>query len=145
MKIEGPNRTQKAGAANRKDKVSGGDGAFGAMIAGEAQQAQQAAASQSIASVDSLLALQGAEDPTERASRGRMVRRADHVLAELERLRMGLLQGNLTVGNVIDIADVVAAHREKIMDPRLTAILDEIDLRAQIEIAKLRMTLDEGG
>ncbi len=143
MKIEGPGRTQKAGAAGKKDKVSGGDGSFGTMISGGPQEAQGAAASQSIATVDSLLALQGAESPTEKAARQRMHKRADNVLAELDRLRLALLGGNLTVGHVIDIADVVAAHRERIMDPRLTAVLDEIDLRAQIEIAKLRLALDQ--
>jgi hypothetical protein len=35
----------------------------------------------------------------------------------------------------------VASHREKIDDPRLVAILDEIDLRAQVEIAKARFSM----
>jgi hypothetical protein len=43
---------------------------------------------------------------------------------------------------VIDLADVVASHRERVSDPKLTAILDEIDLRAQIEIAKARKALE---
>jgi len=72
-----------------------------------------------------------------------MRHRADTLLNELDRIRMGLLSGSLTVGHVIDIADVVASHREKIMDPQLTAILDEIDLRAQIELAKMRLSLDK--
>ena len=54
---------------------------------------------------------------------------------------MALLTGTLTVGHVIDIADVVASYREKVMDPELTAILDEIDLRTQIELAKMRVAL----
>ncbi|HPF78465.1 MAG TPA: flagellar assembly protein FliX [Alphaproteobacteria bacterium] len=40
------------------------------------------------------------------------------------------------------MADVVASHREKINDPKLTALLDEIDLRAQIEIAKMRKAME---
>ncbi len=44
---------------------------------------------------------------------------------------------------MIDVADVVATHRDKIDDPGLTAIMDEIDLRAQVEIAKMRVTLDQ--
>jgi hypothetical protein len=74
-----------------------------------------------------------------------MVGRADNLLALLDSIRMGLLGGGLTVGQVIDIADIVASHREKVTDPQLTAILDEIDLRAQIEIAKMRMALDNKG
>jgi hypothetical protein len=71
-----------------------------------------------------------------------MKSRASHILDELERIRIGLLTGTLTVGDVVNVADVVAQHREKIMDPRLTAILDEIDLRAQVELAKMKMAMD---
>jgi hypothetical protein len=143
MKIEGPNRTQKTGAAAKKSGVKSADGSFGDMLTGGTEEAAQTAASQSIAGIDTLLALQGAEDPTARAARRRMTDRADTLLEELDGLRLALLTGNLTVGHVIDIADVVASHRERIMDPKLTAVLDEIDLRAQIEIAKLRMALDD--
>jgi hypothetical protein len=144
MKVEGPNRSQQTDQTRKKDKASAGDGSFGRLVAGdEAQEASGAGASQSIASIDTLLAVQGADDPAQRAARKRMRRRADTLLAELDRIKMGLLNGTLTVGHVIDIADVVASHREKIMDPQLTAILDEIDLRAQIELAKMRLTLDK--
>lgn len=145
MKIEGPNRTSAASGAKGKGKVSSGDGSFGDLITGGAQEARSAAATHSIASIDLLLAAQSVEDPTERAARKRMQVRADSILTELENMRIALLTGTLTVGHVIDIADVVAAHREKIMDPRLHSILDEIDLRAQIEIAKLCKALDNPG
>ncbi|MGB1077588.1 MAG: flagellar assembly protein FliX [Bdellovibrionales bacterium] len=42
----------------------------------------------------------------------------------------------------MDIADIVSSHKENIQDPELTAILEEIDLRAQVEIAKMRISLD---
>jgi len=141
MKIEGPNRTQQANQTQRKSKVSG-DGSFGDMMSGTAQSPAAAGATQSIAQIDALLAAQEVEDPTARAARRRMTARADTILDELERMRMALLTGSMTVGHLIDIADVVALHREKIMDPRLSALLDEVDLRAQIELAKLRMALD---
>ncbi len=144
MKVEGPNRTSQTDQTRKKDKASSGDGSFGKMVGtDETQEASGAGASQSIASIDTLLALQGADDPAQRAARKRMRHRADTLLSELDRIKMGLLNGTLTVGHVIDIADVVASHREKIMDPQLTAILDEIDLRAQIELAKMRLTLDK--
>ena len=92
--------------------------------------------------VDSLLAAQSVEDPTARAAKKRMRSRSMNVLDELEKLRMGMLSGSMTVGHMIDIADVVASHREKITDPSLTAIMDEIDLRAQVELAKMRVAMD---
>jgi hypothetical protein len=140
MKVEGPNRTQQSSSTQRKSRISG-DGSFGDMLADSADSAAGASATHSIAHIDALLAAQEAESPTERAARKRMHTRASTILDELEQMRMALLTGTLTVGHVIDIADVVAQHREKIMDPRMTAILDEIDLRAQIELAKMRMAM----
>lgn len=142
MKVDGPNSTQKTSQTQRKAKTSGGAGGFGDFLTEGTAETGGASATHSIAHIDTLLAVQEAENPTERAARKRMKVRADAILDELDRMRMGLLTGTLTVGHVIDIADVVAQHREKIMDPRLTAVLDEIDMRAQIELAKMRQALD---
>lgn len=144
MKIDGVGKSAEAGKSKKKDKVSGG-GSFGDMLTGAAGQSQGASASQSVARVDALLAVQETESPTERAARKRMTQRADAILSELEKIRMGLLMGTMTVGDVLNVADVVASHREKISDPALTAILDEIDLRAQIELAKIRVAMRQAG
>lgn len=141
MKIEGPSKTSGAGGSKKTGKV-GTDGSFEDFIASAPKGTQGPAVTNSIARVDSLLSVQGAESPTERAARRRMLDRSDDILKELDGLRMSILTGTMTLGQVIDIADVVASHRERVSDPRLTAILDEIDLRAQIEIAKARKALE---
>lgn len=141
MKIEGPSKTSGTSGSKKSGKVDG-DGSFEDFIAHAPKESAPAAATKSIARVDSLLAVQAAESPTERAARRRMHARGEDILKELDRLRLGILTGNMTLGQVIDIADVVAAHRERINDPKLTAILDEIDLRAQIEIAKARKAME---
>ncbi len=142
MKVDGPEKSRQAGQTGKKSKVSSGDGTFGSMLVGGAKEADAASAAHSVARVDALLSIQAAENPTERASRRRMHQRSERILDELDQIRMGLLTGNMTVGHVLNVADVVAAHREKITDPKLTAILDEIDLRAQVEIAKIRKALE---
>lgn len=142
MKVEGPGRTQGSSGVKKSDKTKAGDEAFGDFIASSAAPAAAATTTKSIAMVDTLLAVQAAEDPTARAARKRARDRSVSVLEELEKIRMGMLSGTLTVGHMIDIADVVASHRERISDPRLTAVMDEIDLRAQVELAKMRVALD---
>lgn len=143
MKIDGPNRTQQSGSTQKKSGVSGRGGAFGDLLTGGAEGPSGAGATHTIAHIDALLAAQETESPTERAARRRVVQRADSLLGALEQIRLGLLTGTLTVGHLIDIADVVAQHRDKVMDPRMTAILDEVDLRAQIELAKMRKALEQ--
>lgn len=145
MKIEGPSKpqaTEKTKKAGKSSKTSETESSFEAFVASGPKEAAPAAAAQSIAKIDVLLAVQGTEDPAQGAARKRMQMRAQSVLKELEKIRISLLAGNMTVGHVIDIADVIASHRERISDPGLVSILDEIDLRAQIEIAKMRKALD---
>lgn len=142
MKVEGPSGPRRS-ENTKKTETKKADGDFGQFIAEGAKEAPPASATQSIANVDALLAVQAVEDPTERAAKKRMRHRADNLLKELDKLKNALLAGTMTVGHVIDIADVVASHREKVSDPALTGILDEIDLRAQIELAKMRKALDD--
>ena len=141
MKVEGPSKTSGAGGSKKTGKVSA-DGTFEDFIASAPKGAQSAAPTQHIARVDALLSVQAAESPTERAAKKRMKERGEDILKELDGLRHSLLTGTLTLGQVVDIADVVASHRERVSDPRLTGLLDEIDLRAQIELAKARKAIE---
>lgn len=143
MKIEGPGKSQQTSKTKKSSKTDKGDSSFSDFLVDKSDQAKGTQAAQSITSADALLSVQASDDPGERAARQRMTNRADHILDKLERIRMHMLTGQLTVGDMIDIADMVARHRERVSDPALTAILDEIDLRAQIELAKMRVTLDE--
>lgn len=142
MKVEGPNKSSKSSGTKKKGNVSKGDTTFGDMVTGGAKEASGVSPTQSVARVDALLAVQATESPTERSARKRMTQRANMLLDELEGIKMGLLSGTLTVGHIVDVADVVASHREKINDPNLTSLLDEIDLRAQVELAKLKKAMD---
>lgn len=143
MKVSGPGKTQDASKTKKSSKAAETDGSFGQILSSKLEGAQGAQATQSIAQVDALLAVQEVEDPTQRAARKRMHFRAETILDELDKVRNAMLSGELTLGNMIDVADVVASHREKITDPALTALMDEIDLRAQVEIAKMRVALDK--
>lgn len=142
MKVQGPSGPQGPSKTKGKGSASQSDASFGAHMASGPKAAAPTQTTQSIAQLDALLAIQGAEDPTARAAKKRMRERSNTILHELDKIRLAMLGGTLTVGHMIDVADVVASHREKIMDPAMTAIMDEIDLRAQVELAKMRMALD---
>jgi Class II flagellar assembly regulator len=90
-----------------------------------------------LAGVSTVLALQGAPDSTERRARRRAVQRGDAMLDELEEIRLGLLLGAIPRGRLEQLAQLVRTRREQLDDPRLMAILDEIELRAAVELAKL--------
>ena len=92
-----------------------------------------------ISSLDVMLATQSVDNSLEGKAKKQAQKRASSILDRLDQLRLAIMSGNVTIGHMISIADVVASHRENITDPELTAILDEIDLRAQVELAKLKI------
>lgn len=142
MKVEGPKGTQGASKSKKSGGAGSSDVDFSQYISSGPQEASASVSAQSIAQLDVLLAAQGVGDPTEKAAKKRVRERAGNILGHLEKVRIAMLTGNLTVGHMIDVADVVASHRDKIVDPRLTAIMDEIDLRAQVELAKMRYAME---
>ncbi|MEZ5831462.1 MAG: flagellar assembly protein FliX [Dongiaceae bacterium] len=90
-----------------------------------------------LSGVSTVLALQGTPDSTERRARQRAVQRGDAMLDELEEIRLGLLLGAIPRAKLEQLAQLVRARREQVDDPKLMAILDEIELRAAVELAKL--------
>ncbi len=97
------------------------------------------AGSRAVGGVDALLSVQEMGDVLERESRARQ--RAGDILDRLDELRHGLLMGVLSRRQIENLARLVRLKRESVQDPRLIDILDQIELRAEIELAKYS-TLD---
>jgi hypothetical protein len=85
--------------------------------------------------VDALLALQEVAGEPNRRAQARQ--RGEDLLDRLDELRLALLDGRLPPATIARLVDVVAAQRVKIDDPRLVEVLDQIELRAAVELAKL--------
>jgi hypothetical protein len=84
--------------------------------------------------VNGVLGVQEVDDALAHASKGKL--RAQDILDRLDDLRIALLTGAISKERLLQLSRVVSAHRANITDPRLVALLDEIDLRAQVELAK---------
>ena len=85
-------------------------------------------------SIDALLAMQGIEDPVER--RKRSVQRGKGALDVLDDLKIGLLSGNFNAATVNRLRDAAASLKSTSGDPGLDAVLSEIELRVEVELAK---------
>jgi len=90
-----------------------------------------------MSTVEGLLALQEVEDSTTGQSRSRARKWGNDVLDGLERLRIGIITGVVPKAELERIASSVERQRAHTDDPALEAILDEIELRAKVELAKL--------
>lgn len=142
MKISGVGST-RASSTKRAEKTRRGDTDFadhlrGASDAAAEVEAQAVEAPTTLAGLDSLLAVQGV-DPDRGGGRGRqrLVRRGEELLDRLEEVRQGLLLGAIPKDRLSELARLVRSKREAGADPQLAAILDEIELRAEVELAKL--------
>ena len=87
-----------------------------------------------VADVSALMALQGVEDPMER--RRKAIRRGGGLLDRLDELKLALLQGEAGEAALDRLTRTLREERSQEPDPALNALLDQIDLRAAVELAK---------
>jgi len=85
--------------------------------------------------LDSLLTLQEVEEPNDQERRA--VQWGNEVLDKLEEIRLGLLLGELSRENLMSIREKIKQSRDSTLDAGLTQILNDIELRAEVELAKL--------
>jgi hypothetical protein len=133
MRIYGPNGTTLGSpAANSRRTSSSG---FALPDAASTPDARAATAPKAAANIDALLAMQGVEeDPVER--RKRSVQRGKGALDVLDDLKIGLLSGNFDASTVSRLRDAAAQLKSSSGDPGLDAVLSEIELRVEVELAK---------
>ncbi len=139
MKIDGPGSIRPTQSRARRPSRVATDGAFSSQIAVEPHSAVARANSAAPANaVDGLLALQEVPDAAGGRSRG-LARGAD-LLDRLDEIRHALLRGAISRERLAELHRHVQAKKTVVDDARLGAILDEIDLRASVELAKLGIT-----
>jgi hypothetical protein len=133
MRIYGPNGTTLGSpAANiRRTSSSGFSLPDDAAATSETRASVAPKAS---ANIDALLAMQGIEDPVEK--RKRSVQRGKGALDVLDDLKIGLLSGNFDASTVSRLRDAAANLKSSSGDPGLDAVLAEIELRVEVELAK---------
>ncbi len=94
-------------------------------------------ASASLAAVDSLLALQeagGLDDAT--SAPRRAVARGEKMLDILDDIKLSILGGQIPKSKLKRLLSVVEGQQTQVRDPGLADILDHIELRARVELAK---------
>jgi hypothetical protein len=137
MKVEGPGSLRNSGATKRAGHSNGSlAGAFARALHGSDEAAASGVnGAQATGAINPLLNFQEVEDSTSGPSKAKA--RAEDLLDLLDEIRHALLSGGLPESRLNALSQVVQSRREEVDDPRLVEILDEIDLRAQVELAKL--------
>ena len=134
MRILGPN-ANTAVTNNSGSRRIGAGGTF-TLNEGEPPRAAGApAALRTIGGIDALIALQGLEDATERRRQG--VKRGRLALDALDELKIALLGGTLSPATLNRLMSAASGLRNGSGDDGLDGVLGEIELRVEVEIAKM--------
>ena len=136
MKVSGTSGVGAAGAPGKARPAAGEGFQLGASpAAAGTAQAARAAGVAGVMSVDALLALQDIGGPLERKRRA--VKRAGRILDVLEDVKVALLSGDVSVNDLERLKQAVHDERLATDDERLEGVLNEIETRAAVELAKL--------
>ncbi len=129
--------TSRIGSSTVRRVTSGATSGDAFTVSDVASQprAQTIAAPGPIASVESILTLQSLDDSTSGRSKG--LDHGERLLDMLDEVRDGLLAGSIPRGTLNRLATAVSRRQEGFADPKLQGVLDEIELRARVELAKL--------
>jgi hypothetical protein len=138
MKISNVGSTRSKGPAGNR-KVSGKDGAFAEHLrdTGAVKDGAAAIDTPPIGGIEGVLAVQEVPDALDGRSRKQTVDRGEMILDRLDKFRLRLIEGAMPKAELVELAQFVRARRRATDDTRLNAIIDEIELRAEVEIAKL--------
>lgn len=132
MRIES---TARSSSVSARSGVNRGSAAGGFFIAEEqpVSHASGATPTAPTAGIDALLALQSVEDPL--FARKKAVRRGNALLDTLDTIKADLLLGQVSEGRLNQLMVLLGQARERSL-PELDPILDDIELRARVELAK---------
>ncbi len=141
MRISDSNPIKTAAEIRRRARAASVSGSSFADVLSALDSGADAPASLSditpTADVHTMLALQEVSD--DEVQRRQLLTRGQNLLDKLDMLRQQLLLGQVTLSTLSSLSSELASHRATASDPALLALLDDIELRAAVEQAKLEM------
>jgi hypothetical protein len=137
MKVESPNTTRGVGSARKSDKAKGRSDEFARALGEEGDEPTSVAAipTAPVNSIDALLSVQEMSGDDDRGKQAKA--RGEELLERLEELRQGMLTGHLSIDRLDALVGLISSERAATSDPGLAETLDEIELLAKVELAKL--------
>ena len=120
-------------------RQSGTGNSFSPEAGSDSPHSAETTGASTIQGIDALLVLQEVDGVEER--RARTARHGHSLLDLLEAVRIQLLTGDVSEGRLNELAGLVE-NRQSSGDPVLDSVLEEIELRVKVELAKLGRYLD---
>ena len=139
MKITGPLRTQEPARVKNKKSTTADRFNLPEEEAAPAQGPSAPSHNIPITNVEALLSAQSVDVYGEEKSAG--LKRGQEMLDALEEVRKGILLGAIPVQKLRNIINAIDQNRHNYVDPKLQQIIEDIELRGRVELAKLGIFL----
>ncbi len=141
MKISKAGSSKQA-ASTKKKKAAAKAGEFAEHVRGTADvhaagDVHTVEGTAKAGAVDAVFAVQEVPDATDGRSKGLLFKYGDDLLDRLDELRLEILAGAISKEKLTELAQKLRQKRKETDDPKLNEIIDEIELRAEVEVAKL--------
>lgn len=136
MRIEGTPPAGGPGNIKKKQQVKGKDSAKFDSLIHKTEDTQAPSPLEELdapAAVDALLAVQ---EMSEGTAEQRQMDRSNLILDQLQEIQQSLLAGTLNKNDLLQLERAVASAREHVADPALQLLMDAVEIRASVEIAK---------
>jgi len=137
IQINDVNKVKDSSLSKVKKTSTGGN--FSAYL----QDIMQTSAEESISgasplsAADAIFAAQMVGEEEEKEIRKKQIQRGQTLLEKLEEIRDGLLRGYLPKEKLIEASRLVRANKMEAQDEKLNELISEIELRVEVELAKL--------
>jgi len=137
MQVSDVNKVKNTTSSKVRKTATGGD--FSAYLRDIMQTTgdEIISASSSVSAADAIFAAQMVGDEEEKKLREQQIKRGQSLIEKLEEIRDGLLRGYMSKDRIIEISRFVKEKKMEAQDARLNDLIAEIELRVEVELAKL--------
>jgi hypothetical protein len=137
FKVDDIRKTNELAMGKKAGKVGTGENFSDYLRTGSTTNSNNIQATTAMTSADAIFAAQMVDDETERQARQETVKKGRKMLEHLEEIRQGLLVGEISKDKLIEISRFVKQQDINVNDEKLKEIMQEIELRVEVELAKL--------
>ncbi len=136
MRVSQTRRSNAAQAGKTRRGAGSRGGDFELPNARKSVPRREVSGPAQISSIDTIVALQAVDDANDR--RRQAVETGDRILDLLDDLKVGVLSGHIKESDLAQLRKTVEKQYSVDDDPGLNDVLRQIDLRARVELAKLK-------
>ncbi len=136
LKVNDINKANELNKTKNAKKIGGES--FSAYLSETMKtSSNQVASTSGISVADAIFATQMVSNEEEREIRKKLIKRGQSLIEKLEEIRDGLLVGYVSKDELINISRMLKENKTSSSDEKLQELLAEIELRVEVELAKL--------